>query len=130
MNHAQTTMANSLLPKMERPCHGCSTLTADDLYIEMKRMPMVERVRFFSLLASSAFREDDFTHEQVFGETHQEPFSTLEAAEYLEVSVPTLRRYVQSGRLVPSHVVGRNQMFSAQTLRVFKRNRGTRIVGE
>lgn len=105
-------------------------LTADDLYIEMKRMPTAERVRFFSLLASSAFREDDFTPEQVFGETHQEPFSTLEAAEYLEVSVPTLRRYVQSGRLVPSHVVGRNQMFSAQTLRVFKRNRGARIVGE
>jgi excisionase family DNA binding protein len=80
----------------------------------------------FSLLASNAFREDDFTHDQVFGETHQEPFSTWEAAEYLEVSVPTLRRYVQSGKLVPSHVVGRNQMFSAQTLRAFKRSRGSR----
>jgi excisionase family DNA binding protein len=53
----------------------------------------------------------------------QEPFSAWEAAEYLEVSVPTLRRYVQSGKLVPSHVVGRNQMFSAQTLRAFKRTR-------
>ena len=64
--------------------------------------------------------------DQVFGETHQEPFSAWEAAEYLEVSVPTLRRYVQSGKLVPSHVVGRNQMFSAQTLRAFKRSRGSR----
>ena len=81
-------------------------LTAEDLYTEMKRMPTTERVRFFSLLASNAFREDDFTHDQVFGETHQEPFSAWEAAEYLEVSVPTLRRYVQSGKLVPSHVVG------------------------
>jgi len=51
-------------------------------------------------------------------------FSAWEAAEYLEVSVPTLRRYVQSGKLVPSHVVGRNQMFSTQTLRAFKRTRG------
>ncbi len=101
-------------------------LTAEDLYTEMKRMPTAERVRFFSLLTSNAFREDDFTHEQVFGETYQEPFSAWEAAEYLEVSVPTLRRYVQSGKLVPSHVVGRNQMFSAQTLRAFKRSRGAR----
>lgn len=100
--------------------------TAEDLYTEMKRMPASERVRFFSLLVSHAFREDDFTHEQVFGDTHLEPFSALEAAEYLEVSIPTLRRYVQSGKLTPSHVVGRNQMFSAQTLRAFKRSRGSR----
>lgn len=98
--------------------------TAEDIYAAMKRMPSAERVRFFSLLARNAFPEDDFTHEQVFGDTHQEPFSAGEAAEYLEVSVPTLRRYVQSGKLVPSHMVGRNQMFSAQTLRAFKRRRG------
>ena len=99
-------------------------LTAEDLFSEMKRMPTAERVKFFSLLTSNAFREDDFTHEQVFGQLQQEPFSAGEAAEYLEVSVPTLRRYVQSGKLVPSHLVGRNQMFSSQTLRAFKRSRG------
>ena len=99
-------------------------LTAEDLFSEMKRMPAAERVKFFSLLTSNAFREDDFTHEQVFGQLQQEPFSAGEAAEYLEVSVPTLRRYVQSGKLVPSHLVGRNQMFSTQTLRAFKRSRG------
>lgn len=97
------------------------TLTAEDLFSEMKRMPAMERIRFFSLLTGNAFRDDDFTHEQVFGHLQQEPFSAAEAAEYLEISVPTLRRYVQSGKLVPSYVVGRNQMFSAQTLRVFKR---------
>ncbi len=99
-------------------------LTAEDLFSEMKRMPPAERVKFFSLLTSNAFREDNFTHEQVFGQLQQEPFSAGEAAEYLEVSVPTLRRYVQSGKLVPSHLVGRNQMFSTQTLRAFKRSRG------
>ena len=99
------------------------TLTAEDLFSEMKRMPEVERTRFFSLLTGNAFHDDDFSHEQVFGHLQQEPFSAGEAAEYLEVSVPTLRRYVQSGKLVPSHVVGRNQMFSAQTLRAFKRTR-------
>jgi hypothetical protein len=50
-------------------------LTAEDLDTEMKRMPTTERIRFLSLLASNAFREDDFTHDQMFGETHQEPFS-------------------------------------------------------
>ncbi|MCC7091515.1 MAG: DNA-binding protein, partial [Nitrosomonas sp.] len=40
------------------------TLTAEDLYAEMKRMSASERIRFFSMLASNAFREDDFTHEQ------------------------------------------------------------------
>ena len=99
-------------------------LTAEDLFTEMRRMPAAERVRFFSLLTGNAFREDDFTHEQVFGHLQQEPFSASEAAEYLEVSVPTLRRYVQSGKLLPSHTVGRNQMFAANSLRAFKRTRG------
>jgi hypothetical protein len=35
--------------------------------------------------------------------------------------MPTLRRYVQSGKLAPSHMVGRNQMFSPMVLRAFKR---------
>ncbi len=99
------------------------SLTAEDLFSEMKRMPEEERTRFFSLLTGNAFRDDDFSREQVFGHLQQQPFSALEAAEYLEVSVPTLRRYVQSGKLEPSHVVGRNQMFSAQTLRALKRTR-------
>ena len=99
------------------------TFKAEDLFSEMKRMPAKERARFFSLLTGNAFRDDDFSHEQVFGHLQQDPFSALKAAEYLEVSVPTLRRYVQSGKLVPSHVVGRNQMFSAQTLRALKRTR-------
>ncbi len=100
--------------------------TAEDLFLEMKRMSASERIRFFAMLASSAFREDEFTHEQVFGKTYQEPFSAREAAEYLEISMPTLRRYVQSGKLVPRQVIGRNQLFSAQTLRTFKRDYGIR----
>ncbi|MDZ7641802.1 MAG: helix-turn-helix domain-containing protein [Desulfurivibrio sp.] len=98
-------------------------ITAEDIYAEMKRMPPSERTRFFLMLASNAFREDDFTHEQVFGAVHREPFAVPEAAEYLEVSVPTLRRYVQSGKLKPVQVVGRSQLFSAADLRCFKRKR-------
>ena len=96
-------------------------LTAEDLFSEMRRMPAPERARFFSLLTGNAFRDDDLTHEQVFGHLQQEAFSAAEAAEYLEVSLPTLRRYVQSGKLQPSRTVGRNQLFATEALRAFKR---------
>jgi excisionase family DNA binding protein len=98
-------------------------LTAQDLFSEMGRMPATERAKFFLLLSTNAFRDDDFSHEQVFGHLEREPLSAWEAAEYLEVSLPTLRRYVQAGKLRPSHVVGRNQMFSANELRAYKRTR-------
>ena len=98
-------------------------LTAQDLFSEMKRMPSAERVKFFSLLTNQAFRDDDFTHSQVFGHLQHEPLSAVEAAEYLEVSLATLRRYVQTKKLRPTHTLGRNQMFSAEDIRVYKRAR-------
>lgn len=50
-------------------------LTAQDLFVEMKRMPSTERIKFFSLLTNQAFRDDDFTREQVFGHLQHEPLS-------------------------------------------------------
>jgi excisionase family DNA binding protein len=103
------------------------TFTAEHLYEQMKRMPDAERSKFFLLLANKAFRNNDltdnFTHKEVFGDTHATAFSAAEAAEYLEISMPTLRRYVQSGKLAPTHTIGRNQMFSAEALRTFKQVR-------
>lgn len=99
------------------------TTTAESLFAKIKRMPSTERTKFFLLLANKAFGEDDFTHEEVFGSTLSKPFSAAEAAEYLEISLPTLRRYVQSGKLTPSQVIGRNQMFDAQDLRLVKQQR-------
>ena len=98
-------------------------LTAQDLFSEMRRMPATERAKFFLLLSTNAFRDDDFSHEQVFGHLAREPLSAAEAAEYLEISLPTLRRYVRAEKLLPSHIVGRKQMFSVNDLRAHKRNR-------
>ncbi len=67
--------------------------------------------------------EDNFSHDQVFGITQQASLSAEEAAEYLGISALTLREYVRSGRLIPSRVVGHKKMFSAQSLRAFKRIR-------
>ena len=98
-------------------------LTAEELVSEVKRMPPGERAKFFSLLGENAFREDNWTHEQVFGHLNNELFTAQEAADYIEVSLPTLRRYVQSGRLLPVSVVGRNEFFDAVALRAFKHTR-------
>ena len=94
-------------------------MTAEDIFSHVQQMPAKERIRFFSLIATSAFKEDS-THEEVFGHLKDTCFSAEQAAEYLEVSLPTLRRYVQSGRLKPSHVVGRSQLFSTADLRRLK----------
>jgi excisionase family DNA binding protein len=97
------------------------SLTAEDLLSEMKELPPAERGRFFALLGSKFFQDDNLTHEEVFGHLQHAEFSAPEAAEYLEISMATLRRYVQSGRLKPSRIVGRSQMFPARVLKAFKR---------
>lgn len=97
-------------------------MTAEDLLSEIKAMPSTERGRFFALLGMKLFADEDSTHEQVFGHLAAAEFTAQEAAEYLEVSIATLRRYVQGGRLHPCKIVGRNQLFAAPDLRAFKRS--------
>ena len=94
-------------------------ITAEELFATVRNMPSSERARFFSLLGAHAFQED-FSHEQVFGDLADDEFTAAEAAEYLEVSMATFRRYVQSEKINPSHVVGRNQLFSTKALKSFK----------
>lgn len=60
-------------------------------------------------------------HQDPFGHLSGDEFTAEEAAEYLEVSMPTLRRLVTGGRLNPSSTVSRNQMFAVPELKTFKR---------
>lgn len=106
------------------------SMTAEDLLSQIAALPLTERLRFFNLLGSRLFQDDNFTHEQVFGHLAEAAFSAQEAAEYLEVSIATLRRYVQSGRLKPSQVIGRCQLFSTQDLKALKRSLVVRRKGE
>ncbi len=96
-------------------------MTAEELFYDLKRMPTPERHRFFTMLAANAFRDDDLSHEQVFGHLANDQFTAQEAAEYLEVSLSTFRRYVHDGRLKPSSELGRNQLFATSDLKAFKR---------
>jgi excisionase family DNA binding protein len=99
-----------------------SIATAEELFIVMKEMPPGERARFFTLLGQSVFEKESFSHAEVFGEVLADKFSVDEAAEYLEVSVSTFRRYVQADKIAPVQVVGRNQLFSTADLKSLKKS--------
>lgn len=97
------------------------TMTAEELFQDLKQMPTAERQKFFVILSTNAFRGDDMSHEELFGHLASDEFTAQDAAEYLEVSMSTFRRIVASGKLSPSSSVGRNQMFSAPELKTFKK---------
>jgi len=96
-------------------------MTAEDLFQDLKKMPTVERQKFFVILSTNAFRGADMSHEELFGHLAGDNFTAQEAAEYLEVSVSTFRRFVASEKLSPSLTVGRNQMFAVPDLKAFKK---------
>lgn len=54
-----------------------------------------------------------FSHSDLFGHLKEEQFIPQDATEYLEVSMPTFGRYVQSGNVIPAEIVGRSQLFSS-----------------
>jgi excisionase family DNA binding protein len=85
-------------------------------------MPSTERARFFAMLGANAFQKEDYSHKEVFGDLANDEFTAGEAAEYLEVSLATFRRYVQAGKISPAHIVGRNQFFATKDLKTFKRS--------
>ena len=95
-------------------------LSAEDIFDQVQQMPTKERVKFFALIATNAFQKVDFSHEEVFGHLKSASLTAEEAAEYLEVSMPTFRRYVQSGKLKPKHTIGRSQLFASSDLRKLK----------
>jgi excisionase family DNA binding protein len=99
-----------------------NTITAEELFRDLKAMPTTERSRFFTMLAVNVFGDENLSHEQVFGDLANDEFTAQEAAEYLEISMSTFRRYVQAGKLTASSALGRNQMFSTRDLKAFKRS--------
>jgi len=96
-------------------------MTAENLIQDLKKMPATERQKFFVILSMNAFRGADLSHEELFGHLANDEFTAQEAAEYLEISMSTFRRFVAGGKLNPSSTVGRNQMFAVPELKTFKR---------
>lgn len=98
-------------------------LTAKALFLEFRKLPSSERAEFYALLAEGGMAGENATHEQVFGHLIGEEFSASDAAEYLEVSMSTFRRFVADGKLRASGGIGRSQLFSTKSLKAFKRSR-------
>lgn len=100
-----------------------SHLTAQTVFLEFRKLPSNERAKFYALLAEGGMAGENASHEQVFGHLVGEEFSAAEAAQYLEVSMSTFRRFVADGKLRASSEIGRSQLFSTKDLRSFKRSR-------
>lgn len=96
--------------------------TAEQIFSELRSIPLSEQEKFFSLLAKKAFHADDedTTHEELFGDLEESLFTAKEATEYLEISLATFRRYVRDGRISPQKEIGNNHLFRLDDLRELK----------
>lgn len=97
-------------------------ITAEKVYKEILEMPVKERERLFTVIAKRGFEKDLYTHEEVFDDIRQAPFTIREAAEYLEVAEITVRRWVKDG-ILKSKRIGKNIVFDADVLKELKRKR-------
>jgi len=97
-------------------------ITAEKVYNEILDMPLKERERLFAVIARRGFEKDLYSHDEVFDEIRQTPFTVKEAAEYLEIAEITLRRWIKSGKIKYKRVV-RNILFDPDELKTFKKNR-------
>jgi len=97
-------------------------ITAEKIYKDIINMPLKEREKLFAAIARKGFEKDFYTHEEVFDEIRQSPFTVKEAAEYLEIAEITLRRWVKAGTINYKRI-GRNIVFDPDELKSFKRNK-------
>lgn len=97
-------------------------ITAERVYQEMLDMPTKEREKLFTLVARRGFEKEWYSHDEVFGDIRQTPFTVKETAEYLEVAEITVRRWVKSNKLRAQRL-GKNLVFDPDELKAFKRNK-------
>ena len=96
-------------------------ITAEKVYKDMLKMPIAEREKLFAVIARRGFEKELYSHDEVFDEIRQAPFTLREAAEYLEIAEITLRRWIKADKLKHKKV-GRNIVFEPDELKVFKKS--------
>ena len=97
-------------------------ITAQKVYKEILDMPLKEREKLFAVIARRGFEKDFYSHDEVFDEIRQTPFTVKEAAEYLEVAEITLRRWIKAEKIKYERV-GRNIVFDPDELKAFKKDK-------
>jgi excisionase family DNA binding protein len=73
------------------------------------------------MITKSLGEQENFSHQQVFGELENALFTATEAAEYLEVSIATFRRYLKAQKITAESVIGSTHLYSLSGLREFKK---------
>lgn len=97
-------------------------ITAEKVYEDMIEMPVKEREKLFAVIARQGFAKDRYRKEAVFDDIRSALFTVREAAEYLEISEITLRRWVKAEK-ISFQRMGRNLLFDADQLKSFKKAR-------
>lgn len=93
--------------------------TAQELFTTLQQLPFSERQHFFELLAgkiASDTEQENFSHEEVFGHLQNAQFTATQAAEYLDISIATFRRYVRDKKIVPVTEVGSTHLYALEDL--------------
>jgi len=102
-----------------------SKITDEKVYRKILEMPLKEREKLFAVIARRGFEKDLYSHDEVFDEIRQSPFTVREAAEYLEVAEISLRRWIKAGNIKHKRV-GRSIVFDPDDLKAYKGHRKTR----
>ena len=74
------------------------------------------------MIARQGFEKDRYTRQEVFDDIRRAPFTIKEAADYLEVSEITIRRWIKAGK-IPFQRMGRNLLLDVDMLKSFKSDR-------
>lgn len=96
--------------------------TAGSVFDDFTRLSLDERTKFYQLLGEGGIQKENFTHSEVFGHLASAEFTAAEAAEYLDVSISTFRRYVRDKKLKAAAQIGRSDVFATTDLKAFKRS--------
>ena len=99
-------------------------ITAEKVYKDILSMTLKEREKLFSAIARKGFEKDFYSHDEVFDDIRQSPFTIKEAAEYLEIAEITLRRWVKAGTINCKRI-GRSIVFDPDELKSFKKGKQT-----
>lgn len=73
------------------------------------------------MIMNSLGEQENFSHQQVFGDLENALFTATEAAEYLEVSIATFRCYLKTQKITAESVIGSTHLYTLSSLREFKK---------
>ena len=98
---------------------------AEQLFSSLQQLDNEERQHFFNLLSEKAFgAPDNMTHQELFGDLKDAQFTAQEAAQYLDISIATFRRYLKNKIIVASSTVGNVHLYALAELKKFRTAKG------